>query len=75
MSTAPARPGGDTEAPRPTIPNDIPSPIWTASVGVVKAAVALILMAIFFALFLIAPGPTAGGALIGIVLFELLRRR
>jgi hypothetical protein len=75
VSVAPAPPGTDADAPRPTLPSSAPGPVRTASLGILKATAALILMALFFTLFLIAPGPTAGGALIGIVLFELVRRR
>jgi hypothetical protein len=75
VSAAPVRPAADGDVPRPALPSDIPGPLRTASLGVLKATVALVLMALFFTLFLIAPGPTAGGALIGIVLFELFRRR
>ena len=82
MSAAPARPtpapvrrGPDADAPRPALPSNVPGPVRTASLGVIKAATALLLMAVFFTLFLIAPGPTAAGALLAIVLFELTRRR
>jgi hypothetical protein len=72
---APVRRGPDADTPRPTLPSNAPGPVRTASLGVVKAATALLLMAVFFTLFLIAPGPTAAGALLVIVLFELARRR
>jgi hypothetical protein len=74
VSAAPVRRAGEDVA-RPTLPSSAPGTWWTASVGVLKAFAALALMAIFFTLFLLAPGPTAAGALLAIVLFELLRRR
>jgi hypothetical protein len=47
----------------------------TASTSVVKAGVALALMAAFFILFFLMPGVTAAGALLLVVGFELFRRR
>lgn len=61
--------------PRPVIPAKAPGEFRTASVGILKATLALVLMALFFTLFLIAPGPTAGGALIAVALVELFRHR
>jgi hypothetical protein len=47
----------------------------TASTSVIKAGIALGLMAIFFICFFLAPGLTAAGALLIVIVIELLRRR
>ena len=49
--------------------------VRTASTSVVKAGLALALMAAFFILFFLMPGVTAAGALLLVILFELFRRR
>lgn len=46
-----------------------------ASTGIIKAALALGLMGLFFAGFFLAPGLTAATALLLVPLFELIRRR
>ena len=49
--------------------------VRTASTGIIKAAVALCLMAAFFIAFFLAPGVAAAAALLIVVGIELLRRR
>lgn len=51
------------------------STVRTASTSVVKATFALTLMAAFFVCFFLMPGVTAAGALLLVLLFELVRRR
>ena len=46
-----------------------------ATTGVVKAGIALGLMVVFFIGFFMAPGVTVAGALLLVVLFEILRRQ
>lgn len=47
----------------------------TASASVIKAAVALALMAVFFVFFFLAPAVTTLTGLVLVLLFEFLRRR
>jgi hypothetical protein len=47
----------------------------TASTSIIKASLALGLMAVFFICFFLAPGLTAGAALLIVIAIELLRRR
>ena len=49
--------------------------VRSVSSGVIKAALALILMAVFFVAFFLTPAIAAGGALLLIFAFEAVRRR
>lgn len=54
---------------------DSRSGIRIASTGVIKAGIALGLMAVFFICFFLAPGPTVAVALVVVLAIELFRRR
>ena len=50
------------------------SSLRTASAGIIKAGIALGLMAAFFICFFLAPGLTAAAALLLVLLYEMVKR-